>query len=80
MYLVIVFVSPLSFVLRKKWGAFLLNSFLYLLALFTILFGIGFFFWALALGHAAWHLRTEVMQQHARMIAQEMAKEMNRAK
>ncbi len=77
MYLVILFASPIYFIVRKKWGAFVLNSILYFLALATILFfGIGVFFWLLAVGHAGWHLRTELMQEQARMMAQEMAKEM----
>jgi uncharacterized membrane protein len=81
MYLVVIFVSPLYFALRKKWGAFVLNALLYLMALSTILvFGIGLIFWALAVGHAGWHLRKELMAEHAEMIATKMAEKMREEK
>ena len=80
MYLLIIFISPLYFVFRKKWGAFILNSILYLLAVCTVMFfGIGLIFWMLAVGHAGWHLRKELMMEQATMIAQEMAKTMKEA-
>ena len=69
-WLVVILISPLYFILRKKWGAFILNAILYILFLCTFLiFGIGFIFWAIGVGHAAWHLRKEVMKEHANMIA-----------
>lgn len=77
MYLIIIFASPLYFVLRKKWGAFILNFILYSLAFITLaIFGLGIIFWALAVGHAGWHLRKEFMMEQATMIAQEMTKTM----
>lgn len=76
MYLIIIFISPLYFLIRGKWLGFILNSVLYGLAVLTILFGIGILFWALAVGHAGWHLRRELMLEHAKMIAGEMAKQM----
>jgi len=70
MFLIIIFVPPLYFVIRNKWGAFMLNGFLYLLAWLTVLFfGLGVIFWALAVGHAAWHLRYEWMEKQAELIA-----------
>lgn len=79
MYFVIIFISPLYFLLRKKWGGFILNSILYLLAIATIfLFGIGIVFWCLAVGHAFWHLRKEAMVEQAELIAKKMA-EQNKA-
>ncbi|HLC43217.1 MAG TPA: hypothetical protein VJO34_16525 [Methylomirabilota bacterium] len=79
-YLAIIFVSPLYFALRGKWGAFILNALLYLTALFTVfLFGLGVFFWALAVGHAAWHYRKELMAEHAELIAQKMAEQFRSA-
>ncbi len=73
----IIFVSPLYFALRKKWGGFVLNGLLYLMAVFTIFFGIGVIFWALAVGHASWHLRKEMMVEHAEIIAVKMAEKMH---
>lgn len=81
MYLTIIFVSPLYFALRKKWGAFTLNLILYLLALSTVMvFGIGVFFWALAVGHAGWHLRKEFMEEHAEKIAEKMVEKIKKEK
>ena len=77
MYLIIIFISPLYLALRKKWGAFVLNGILYSLAWLTIfLFGLGVIFWALGVGHAGWHLRKELMAEHAEMIAQKMAEKL----
>lgn len=77
MYLAIIFVSPLYFMMRGKWGAFCLNAVLYGLAWLCILsfFGIVVapFFWALGCGHAIWHHRKELMAEHAEMIAAKMA-------
>ncbi len=78
MYFVVIFVSPAYFLVRKKWGGFVLNAILYLLAIFTIFFGIGVVFWALGVGHAIWHLRKEHMLEQAEMIAQKMV-EANKA-
>jgi len=81
MYLVIIFVSPLYFIFRKKWGAFILNAILYLLGWVTIsIFGTGIIFWLLGIGHAAWHLRKELMKEQAQMIANEMVAKMKETK
>ncbi len=81
MYLAIVFVSPLYFAIRKKWGAFVLNALLYLMAWVTIwIFGIGVIFWVLGVGHAGWHLRKELMQEHAELIATKMVEKMKENK
>ena len=80
MYLCIIFASPIYFLIRKKWGAFILNSILYVLAclcvLTIVLIIFGVVFWALAVGHAGWHLRKELMVQHADLIATKMAEKM----
>lgn len=79
MYLVAFFISPLYFLIRKQWGRFVINLTLYLLALLTILFfGIGLIFWGLGVAHAFFHLRKELMMEHATMIATQMAKQMNK--
>lgn len=80
MYLCIIFIPPLYFMLRNKWGAFTLNAILYGLACLCVLSIIGIviapLFWILAVGHAGWHLRTELMAQHADMIATKMAEKL----
>ena len=79
MYFVVIFVSPLYFLLRKHWVGFIFNAILWVLAWATIwLFGLGMLFWALAVGHAGWYLRKEMMMEQATMIAEQMAKQMNR--
>jgi hypothetical protein len=78
-YLCVIFIPPLYFARRKQWGACTLNSVLYgtaWLFLVTII-GAAFspIFWALAVGHAGWHLRREMMEQHAELIARKMAEQ-----
>ena len=75
MYLTVIFISPVYFLIRKKWGGFVLNSILYLLAICTIIFGVGIIFWALAVGHAGWHLRKEGMVEQAELIAKKMVEQ-----
>jgi len=80
MYLVIIFMSPVYFLARSKWGGFILNLILYGLGLLCAITVIGLviapLFWLLAVGHAAWHLRKELMEEHATMIATKMAEKM----
>jgi hypothetical protein len=76
-YLMVIFVSPLYFLVRGKIGGFILNAILYFLAIcFVVSFifaWVGVIFWLLAVGHASWHLRREFMLEHAEMIAVKMA-------
>ncbi len=76
-YLCIIFASPLCFAVRKNWGAFTLNAILYGFACLQVATIIGIavapIFWALAVGHAGWHLRRELMTQQAGLIASKMA-------
>lgn len=80
MYVLAFFISPMYFLIRKKWGGFVINSILYFLALVTFFFGIGIFFWVFGVGHAFFHLRKELMLEHATMVAEQMAKQMNKDK
>ncbi len=77
LYLCVIFIPPIYFMARGKWGAFALNAFLYgiaCLCVFTIvLIMIAPLFWILAVGHAGWHLRREMMTKHAELIATKMA-------
>jgi hypothetical protein len=80
MYLCVIFLPPVYFMARGKWGGFFLNAILYGLAWLCVLTIVGIvvapFFWLLAVGHAGWHLRREMMMQHADMIATKMAEKM----
>ncbi len=47
------------------------------MALFTVmLFGIGVFFWFLAVAHASWIYRSEMMERQAERIAGKVATRM----
>lgn len=80
MYFVVLFVPPLYFAIRKKWGAFLINGFFYLCSFPLLIFwGFGAIIWALCVGHAGWHLRKELMEEHAQMIATKMVEKMSQS-
>ena len=80
MYLCVLFISPVYFMARKMWGAFILNAILYGTALLFLISIVGAvvapLFWILAVGHAGWHLRKEQMEEHAEMIASKMVQKM----
>lgn len=80
MYLIVIFISPLYFLLRQKWGGFILNLILYTLAVIglvtIIFFWLGIIFWGLAVGHAGWSIRQEMMEKHADMVASKMSEKM----
>ncbi|MBI1175810.1 hypothetical protein GC207_00060 [bacterium] len=80
MYFCILFVSPLYFVLRRKWGAFFVNATLYGLAVIFLISIVGAviapLFWTLAVGHASWHLRKELAHEQAELLATKMAQKM----
>ena len=77
MFLVIFFISPLYFLIRKKWWGFILNSIIYGIAVVflvtVIFFWVGIFFWMLGVGHAGWVLRYELMEKQAELIAEKFA-------
>lgn len=79
-YLALIFIPPIYFLNRKLWGALVLNSILYgtaCLFLLTLIFAmVAPIFWILAVGHACWHLRAEMMAQQAELIASKMAEKM----
>ena len=81
-YLCIIFIPPVYFLTRKKWGGFILNSVLYGIAcacVLTFVFAfIGVFFWALAVGHASFTYRKEASANHAELIATKMAEKMRK--
>lgn len=81
-YLALIFISPVYFISRKKWGGFFLNSFLYGIACLCILSIVGAviapLFWVLAVGHAGFTYRKELMEHHADLVATKMAEKMKR--
>jgi hypothetical protein len=80
MYLCIIFTPPVYFISRGKWGGFFLNAFLYGLAGLCVLTCTGIviapLFWLLAVGHAGFAYRREMMEKHAELIAAKMAEKM----
>ena len=80
MYLCIIFVSPVYFLTRQKWGGFALNSILYGLACLCVLSLVGMpiapVFWLLSVGHAGFTYRKELMAHHAELIATKMAEKL----
>lgn len=80
MYLCIIFIPPVYFLARKKWGGFILNSILYgiaCLCVLTFVFAlVGVFFWMLSVGHASFSYRKELMSVQADLIATKMAEKM----
>jgi len=82
-YLCILFIPPLYFMTRGKWGGFFLNAVLYGIALICVLSIVGIFvapfFWLLSAGHAAFAYRKEMMAEHADLIATKMAEKMKAA-
>ena len=80
MFLCIIFVPPAYFLARKKWGGFVLNSILYGIACLCALSIVGIMaapvFWLLAVGHASFTYRREMVSNHAELLATKMAEKM----
>ena len=80
MYLILIFIPPLYFIVRKKWGGFIINSVPYGIACLCILSIAGIiaapFFWIFSVGHACFAYRREMMAEHANLIASKMAEKM----
>lgn len=83
-FLCIVFLPPVYFLSRKKWGGFCLNAFLYGMALPCIISIVGIMgapvFWVLAVGHAGFNYRREQTEHHANLVASKMAEKMQQPK
>src|ERR1700733_2049883 len=77
LYFCIIFLPPVYFIARKKRPGFVLNSILHRTACLCILTLIGIFiaplFWILAVGHAGFTYRRELVATHADLIATKMA-------
>jgi type IV secretory pathway TrbD component len=81
--LIIIFCSPLFFLLKGRMLGLIFNGLVYLIALGFVLTialaPIGVFFWAVAFTHGMWSLRKDVMKEQATAMAQAMAAEMRNA-
>lgn len=79
-YLALIFISPVYFISRKKWGGFVLNSILYGIACLCVISIVGIvaapFFWLLAVGHASFAFKREQLERHADLVATKMAEKM----
>jgi hypothetical protein len=82
MFFCVLFLPPLYFLIRGKWLPFAINCCFYgtaWLCVFLFFIGLIFFapvFWGIAVAHASWYLRLELMSKHADMIASKMAEKM----
>lgn len=77
-YLSVMFCSPLYFFLvgRKKM-ALAVHLPIYIFALFTIpLFGFGIGLWFVLMFHAAWDLRSRLLNEMVELQAKAIAREM----
>lgn len=74
--IVAFFCPPLYFFMRRKFVAGIVHSFFYLLALVTLVFGIGVVFWAVGFVHAYWDLahvkQEQLIQRQATVIAEKI--------
>jgi hypothetical protein len=80
--LLAVFCPPLYFFRRGRVVAGVLHSVNYLLAIATLIFGVGIFFWAAGMIHAWWdfaHIkRDEAIHRHATVFAEKLAEQQAR--
>lgn len=83
MYLAAIFVSPLYFLIRRRWLALIFNSIFYLIALGLLITIVGapfaFVPWIIAATQAVWDLRKQLFEEQATAIAAKMAQTMDRA-
>lgn len=67
---------PLYFFIRGRWVAGIIHSGIYLLALITLIFGVGFLFWLVGVTHAMWDVRVrlqeDAIQRQAEVLADKM--------
>jgi hypothetical protein len=82
-YLLAVLTPPLYFASRKKWLAFVVTSFLFVLSIFLIMTVVlipgALIFWSFSSVVAVWDLRKVMMHEHATIIAEKMAEKMAEA-
>lgn len=80
MYLLAVLVPPLYFLLKKRWVAFIVTTFLFCLSFFfylmVVLAPVALILWALSSVCAVWDLRKALMHEHATIMAEKMVETM----
>lgn len=80
MYLVVLFISPLYFLIRGKWVSFIINLIFYVLALGCLVTVVGAFLapipWFIAVVHAIMEYRKELVTEAATVMAAKMAEVM----
>lgn len=76
-YLLAIFLPPIYLLTRKRYLAATFGLILFLLSIamyVTIfLFWVGIIFYLIALMHACWHLRKQVVEESASVLADKMA-------
>jgi uncharacterized membrane protein len=79
-YLVAVFIPPLYFLIKRKWVALVVSSFLLVLSLFlamtVVLIPVSLILWGLCAVVGVYDLRKALMHEHATIIAEKMASKM----
>lgn len=79
-YLVAVFIPPLYFLIKKKWFAFCVSSFLLFLsvifAIMIVLLPVSIILWILCAIVAVWDVRKRLMHEHAEMLSTKIAEKM----
>jgi hypothetical protein len=79
-YIAAILLPPLYFLLKKKWAAFVISSFLFVLSLFfamtVVLIPVSLILWGLCAVVAVWNLRKSLMHEHAEVLATKMAEKM----
>lgn len=77
MYLTAIFLSPLYFAIKGRWGAFFLNSIFYGIAVVLLLTFVGAFLapipWFVAAVHAIMDYRKQLVEEAATVMATKMA-------
>lgn len=77
MYLTAIFLSPLYFMIKGKWGAFFLNSIFYAIAVVLLCTIVLAFLapipWFIAAIHAIMDYRKQLVEEAATIMANKMA-------
>lgn len=75
-YLLATFLSPVYFFLRGRPLAGAVHAVFYVIALFTLMFGVGFFIWFILACHATWDLYHLAQERMADKVAEKVAARM----
>lgn len=79
-YLTAIFIPPLYFLIKKRWGAFIgsLVAFFFavIFAIMVVLLPISFILWVICSVVAVWDLRKHLAHENADIVATKMAEKM----